>query len=327
MKRTSIGGQAVLEGVMMRAPEGIAVAVRKDDGIVKKFDPYVSISKRKKFFGLPVVRGVVAFVESLTIGMRTLTYSADVLGLEDEKPSKFEEYLSKKTGKSAMNVMMGFAVVIAMAMAVGLFFILPNVLTNFLRPLINDSLLMNLAEGLTRLAIFLIYIGSISAMKDIRRVFMYHGAEHKVIACFEADEELTVENARTKTRLHPRCGTNYLLLVMVVSIIFFSFFGWNSNPLLRLLTRIAFVPIVAGLAYEVLRFAAGDGAICRAIRFPGVMLQKLTTREPEDEMIEVALAAFELAMNGVPVSADANADAAESDESGAGDTIAAGRAD
>ncbi len=303
MKRTSIGGQAVLEGVMMRAPEGIAVAVRKGDEIVKKFYPYVSASKRKKFFGLPVVRGVVSFVESLTIGMKTLTYSADVLGLEEEEtPSKFEEFIAKKTGKDAMKVMMGFAVVIAVAMAVGLFFILPNVLANFLRPLVASSLLMNLIEGLTRLIIFFGYIVLISGMKDIRRVFMYHGAEHKVIACYEAEEELNVENARTKARLHPRCGTNYLFLVMMVSIVFFSFFGWSMNPFLRLLIRIACIPVVAGLAYEVLKLAAkSDNALCRAVRFPGLMLQKLTTREPEDGMIEVALAAFDLATKGETV--------------------------
>ncbi len=303
MKRTSIGGQAVLEGVMMRAPEGIAVAVRKGDEIVKKFDPYVSASKRNKFFGMPVVRGVVSFVESLTIGMKTLTYSADVLGLEEEEtPSKFEEFIAKKTGKDAMKVMMGFAVVVAVAMAVGLFFILPNVLANFLRPLVASSFMMNLIEGLTRLLIFFGYIILISGMKDIRRVFMYHGAEHKVIACYEAEEEMTVENARGKTRLHPRCGTNYLFLVMMVSIIFFSFFGWSMNPFLRLLIRIGCIPIVAGLAYEVLKLAAkSDNVLCRIVRFPGLMLQKLTTRDPEDGMIEVALAAFDLATKGEEV--------------------------
>ena len=310
MKRTSIGGQAVLEGVMMRAPEGIAVAVRKGGEIVKKYDPFVSASKRNKFFGLPVVRGVVSFVESLTIGMKTLTYSADVLGIEEEeKPSKFEEFIAKKTGKDAMKVMMGFAVVVAVAMAVGIFFILPNVLANFLRPLVASPFLMNLIEGVTRLIIFLVYIVCISGMKDIRRVFMYHGAEHKVIACYEAEEELAVKNAREKTRLHPRCGTNYLLLVMVVSIIFFSFFGWSMNPFLRLLIRIGCIPIVAGLAYEVLKLAAkSDNALCRAVRFPGLMLQKLTTREPEDEMIEVALAAFDLAVKGEDVKSEATAE-------------------
>lgn len=285
-----------MEGVMMKAPTGIAVAVRKDGEIVTKYDGFVSAAKKHKFLGLPVMRGVVMFVESLSVGMKTLTYSADVLGLEDEKPSKFEEFLAKKTGKSAMNIMMGFAVVVAVVLALGIFVIAPNVLANFLRPLIPNPLVMNIIEGAVRIIIFLAYVVSISAMKDIRRVYMYHGAEHKVIRCFEDEAELTVENARTRTRLHPRCGTNYLLLVVVVSILVFSLLGWSGNPFLRVLIRLAFMPIVAGLAYELLKVAdKSDSALCRAIRFPGLMLQKLTTREPEDDMIEVAIAAFELA--------------------------------
>ena len=302
MAKCSIGGQAVMEGVMMRAPEGIAMAVRRPDGeIVTEYKEFKSKAQKGTFLGLPVVRGVVAFVESLSIGMNTTTRSAALLGESiDEEPTKFELWLSKVFGKSVEKVIIGIAVVIAVALAVGLFFVLPTLVGGWIFPDAStvSPFLKSLTEGGVRLVIFIGYLVFCSCLKDIKRLFMYHGAEHKTIACYEADEELTPENAMKHSRLHPRCGTNYLFLVMAVSILFFAAVGWSDNMLIRLATRIVFLPVVAGLSYELLRFAAKyDNILTKIIRAPGMALQYITTAEPEPEMIEVAVAAFELAMN------------------------------
>ncbi len=302
MKKCSVGGQAVMEGVMMRTPTGgIALAVRQPDGsIVTEYTKSETKAKKGTFLGLPVVRGVVAFIESLATGMRIMTRSAELIGEElDDEPGKFEKWLSEKTGKSIMDIAIVIAVVIAVALAVGLFVFLPSLASQLIpwkegTPTIWKSL----AEGFTRLLIFLCYISAISFMKDIRRVYMYHGAEHKTISCYENEAEMTPENAMRYSRLHPRCGTNYLFLVMAVSILFFALLPYNENFFLRFLTRILFLPLVAGISYEVLKLAAAsDGWLARIVRAPGMGLQYLTTREPEVEMIEVALAAFNVAMN------------------------------
>ena len=246
------------------------------------------------------MRGVVAFVESLSIGMGTLTESAKLAGEEiDEEPSKFEKWLAAKLGKSVESVIIGFAVVIAVCLAVGLFFVLPTLLGSLILGGSEvASVWKSLTEGLVRLLIFLGYIVLCSRVKDVRRVFMYHGAEHKTIACYEAEEPLTPENAMKHSRLHPRCGTNYLFLVMAVSILFFAAVGWNANFLVRLASRIIFLPLVAGISYEVLRFAAKhDNLLTRIIRAPGMGLQYITTKEPTPDMLEVAITAFELAMD------------------------------
>lgn len=300
-KVCTVGGQAVMEGVMMKSQDGIALAVRKPDGeIATQYTPLRSKAQKGTFYGWPIVRGVVVFIESLTTGMGTLTESAKLAGEElDEEPSKFEKWLSEKLGKSVESVVIGLAVVIAVALSIGLFFVLPNLVSTLVFGKSDISgIWKSLVEGLVRLAIFIGYILMCASIKDVRRVFMYHGAEHKTIACYEAEEELSPENAMKHTRLHPRCGTNYLFLVMAVSILFFAVVGWNANFFMRLLLRIAFLPVVAGLSYELLRFAARyDNLLTRAIRAPGLALQRITTKEPTPDMIEVAIAAFNLAMS------------------------------
>lgn len=317
---------------MMRTPTGgIALAVRRSDGsIVKEYTEHHSRAKKGTFLGWPVVRGVVAFVEALATGMRVTMHSAELFGeaVADEEPSAFEKWLAGKLGKSAMDVTMGIAVVLAVLLALGLFFFLPSLVTQLI-PWADATrtIWKSLVEGAVRLLIFILYLVAISCMKDIRRLFMYHGAEHKVIACYEHEAEMTPENAMRYTRLHPRCGTNYLFLVMAVSILFFAALPYSENFLLRFATRIVFLPLVAGLSYEVLKLAAAsDGPLARAVRAPGLALQYLTTREPDRSMLEVALAAFELAMD--PTGAAAGEEAARAggapDVDGTPNTEAAG---
>jgi len=303
LKRCSVGGQAVLEGVMMRNPSGgLALAVRRNDGeIVTEYSLQPTKAKKGTALGFPIIRGVVTFVESLVNGMRTTMHSAELYGIdiEEEEPSKFERWLAAKLGKSAMDVTMTLAVILAVLLAVGLFFFIPTFVTQLI-PWGEKvpTILKSLTEGFARLAVFLVYLIAISRMKDIRRLFMYHGAEHKVISCYEHEDELTVANVMRHSRLHPRCGTNYLFLVMAVSILFFAALPYSNNFFLRFLVRIIFLPLVAGISYEVLKLAAAsDGFIARMIRAPGLGLQFLTTKEPEPEMIEVALTAFRIAMD------------------------------
>lgn len=320
MKKCSVGGQAVMEGVMMRTPTGgIALAVRKSDGtIVTEYTKQETMAKKGTFLGLPIVRGVVAFVESLSTGMRMTTRSAEMFGEEEaqEEPTKFETWLAGKTGKSAMDIAIVIAVVLAIALALGLFVFLPSLVTQLIPwKDTTPTILKSLAEGVTRLLIFLIYISAISLMKDIRRVYMYHGAEHKTIACYEHEAEMSPESAMQYSRLHPRCGTNYLFLVMAISILVFAILPYSENLLLRLLTRIVFLPLVAGISYEVLKLAAAsDGWLARIVRAPGMGLQYLTTREPDPDMIEVAIQAFNVAMNdGLLPEAEAPAQTDEAD--------------
>lgn len=298
MKKCNIGGQGVLEGVMMRAPDFSGIAVRKATGeIVYEKQSVSSAAQRNKFFGLPVIRGVVSFIEMMGFGVKTITKSAKMYDEKDiGQPSKFEKYIAEKSGKDPVDVAMVFAVILAVGLAVGIFFILPTVLTNLLRPNIGSPIIMNLIEGGIRLALFLIYIVSIRFMKDIRRVFMYHGAEHKTINCYENEQPLTVDNIQNYKTLHPRCGTSYLLLVIVISILLFSLLGWSASWYLRIGMRLIMLPFVAGISYELLKFAAkSDCFLLRAIRWPGMMLQKLTTAAPDDSMVEVAIIAFSAA--------------------------------
>ena len=301
MKRCSVGGQAVMEGVMMRTMSGgIALAVRKADGTIEtEYTPKKEANKNP-ILKWPVVRGVVAFVDSLATGMKMMTRSAELYGETiDEEPSRFEKWLAKKTGKDVMDIAIVVAVILAAALAIGLFVLLPSLVTQLIHwQADSPRIWKSLVEGFVRLFIFLGYITAISMMKDIRRVYMYHGAEHKTIACYEHDAPLTPENAKQYSRLHARCGTNYLFLVMAVSILFFAMLPYAENLFLRVLTRLIFLPLVAGLAYEVLKLAAASDSIwARIIRAPGLGLQYLTTREPETEMLEVAIAAFNLAIN------------------------------
>ncbi len=307
MKRCTVGGQAVMEGVMMRTPEGgCALAVRKSDGtIAEEFFPKDPNKKKSAFEKLPVVRGVYAFIDSLSTGLKMTTHSAELFGEEiDEEPTRFELWLAKKTGKSAMDIAIVVAVVLAVALALGLFVFLPSLASQLIPWKENTpTIWKSLTEGVVRLLIFLGYITAISLMKDIKRIYMYHGAEHKTIACYEHEAELTPENAQGYSRLHPRCGTNYLFLVMAVSILIFAILPYSENFFLRFLTRIVFIPLVAGVAYELLKLAAASDAWwARVIRAPGLGLQYLTTREPTSDMIEVAIRAFEIAIsNGASI--------------------------
>lgn len=292
----------MLEGVMMRSPQWSGMAVRKQNGSIATWKKENSSATTKnKFLGLPIVRGVVSFVEMLVNGVKTITESAkmyDEAAAEEMEPSKFEKFLAKKTGKDAMDIMMGFAVVIAVVLAVVIFFIVPTAITNLFKGIVQAPILLNLIDGVIRLMIFMGYLLLVTCTKDIKRLFMYHGAEHKVINCFESEAEMTVENARKQSRLHPRCGTSYLLIVMVISILVFALLGWSDAWYLRFGLRIILLPFIAGLSYEVLKLAAKyENRFVRIVRAPGMALQRLTTREPDDSMLEISLIAFFIAEN------------------------------
>ncbi|UMZ75129.1 DUF1385 domain-containing protein [Natranaerofaba carboxydovora] len=280
MGKDPIGGQAVIEGVMMRDKGKVCVAVRKPgEDISLKFEEVNSLSSRIPMLKAPVLRGIVAFFESLVLGIKTLTYSAnEALDEDEEELTNFQLFLT---------------IAFALTMGIGLFFFLPTFLMGFASNSIGVPFYINLGEGVVRVSIFLIYVLAISRIEDIQRVFQYHGAEHKVIHCHEANKELTPENAKDFSPLHPRCGTSFLLIVMMVSIILFSFFGW-PNLLARFGIRLLILPIVAGLSYEVIRFAGRkNNFITRLISYPGLFLQKLTTREPDKQQLEVAIRALE----------------------------------
>ncbi len=309
-----------MEGVMMKSPTGVALAVRRADGtIATRYDNWTTKAQKGTFWGLPIIRGVVTFIESLTTGMNTLTESAKLAGEDiEEEPTKFEKWLSEKLGKSVESIVIGIAVILAVVLSVGLFFMLPLGISSLIfgKAASVAGVWKSLTEGLVRLIIFIGYLLLCSRIKDVKRTFMYHGAEHKTIACYEAEEELTPENAAKHSRLHPRCGTNYLFLVMAVSILFFAAIGWNASFAVRLAMRIAFLPVVAGLSYEVLRLAARyDNWFTRIIRAPGMALQRITTKEPTPDMLEVAIAAFNLAMDpNYKVEAEAAEGSAQSAE-------------
>ncbi len=290
--KTSIGGQAVLEGVMMRGPKEIAVAVRKSNGeIVVDKKPVSSILQKWKFLKLPVIRGIVNFVESLILGVRTLMFSAELYDLGEDDPSyapsKFDLWL-EKTFKNK-DIVIYVSVVIALIFSMGLFVFLPALITKYTTDFIPNDVARSLIEGVVRMGIFVLYIWLVSKTKDIQRVFEYHGAEHKTIACYEHGDELTPENVRKYSRLHPRCGTSFLIEVMIISVIVFSFLSWDSLPV-RILSKLALMPFVAGFAYELIKLAGRcDHKLVQIINKPGLWLQKLTTREPDDEQIEVAI--------------------------------------
>ncbi len=294
--RTSIGGQAVIEGVMMKGPDKIATSVRKPDGEIEIDVKPCGQARKNKFLKLPIIRGCVNFFDSMILGVKSLMWSASFFDLEEEddtpkeKQGKFEKWLEEKLGsEKALNAVIYFSVVLSLLMSVGLFILLPTVIVGFLDSLIKSHIILTLCEGVVRIGIFLIYLALVSKMEDIKKVFMYHGAEHKSIHCYEQGLELTVENVRTQSRLHPRCGTSFLLIVMVISIIVFSFISWN-NPFLRLVLRLALLPVVAGISYEIIKFAGRhDNCFTAVLSAPGKWLQYITTREPDDSQIEVAI--------------------------------------
>lgn len=280
VKPTNIGGQAVIEGVMMRGPSHLATAVRQPDGeITIDRQPLKTAGDRWPVLKKPLIRGVVALVESLVYGMKALSFSARVAGDEEEE----------LTDREIIITMGG-----AFLLAILLFIVLPTYSAKFLKLWLTDPFWLNLAEGLIRIGVFLGYIGAISMVPDIRRVFQYHGAEHKTIHAYEAGQELTVENIRPHSTLHPRCGTNFLFLVMLVSLIVFAFLGW-PDLWLRIASRVVLMPLVAGIAYEAIRYAGRhiDNPWVYAMTLPGLWLQKITTREPDDSQIEVAVRALQ----------------------------------
>lgn len=299
MKRVRIGGQAVIEGVMMKNNDKYAVAVRKPDKSIEvKVEDYVSVGSRNALFRVPIIRGVVNFVESLVIGVKTLTYSASFYDEEDDdKAGKNKEKKQKERTpeqqKKADDALMFGTVAFSLVFAIALFMMLPAFIGEFIGKFIDSRVLMSVIEGIIRLAVFLGYVAAISLMKDIQRVFMYHGAEHKTINCFEAGVPLTPENVKAYSRYHKRCGTSFLFIVMMVSIIVFMFISADS-AWVRLVIRLLLIPVIAGISYEFIMFAGrSNSCIANALSAPGKWVQRLTTREPDLDMIEVAIRSVE----------------------------------
>jgi len=308
MRYSGIGGQAVMEGVMMKNQEKYAVAVRKpDQEIVVETSTYEGLIKNKKIRNMPILRGVFSFIESLVLGMKTLTFSASFFEEEEEeksgsrkaekrtgakKPAPTEEEQKKKE-KRQENALMGGTVAISIVLAVAIFMVLPYYISVFFQRFITSQTLLALLEGVIRLTIFIGYVAAISLMPDIKRVYMYHGAEHKCINCIEHGMDLTVENVRKSSRLHKRCGTSFLLIVMLISIVFFLFIRVD-NRILQLLLRLVLIPVIAGVSYEFIRLAGrSDHMLVNLFSKPGLLLQRITTREPDDSMIEVGIASVE----------------------------------
>lgn len=295
MRPSGIGGQAVLEGIMMKNKEKYSVAVRKPDGQIEvRTEVYRSIAGDSKWAKLPLIRGVVNFIDSLILGMESLSYSASFYDdEEDQEPGKFEKLLVKLFGEKAEKVVMGCTVAFSVIMAVAIFMVLPYYISGIFRNFIVSNTLLAVLEGVIRLGLFTLYVVLISCMKDIKRTYMYHGAEHKCINCIERGRELNVKNVRKSSRYHARCGTSFLFIVMVISIVFFIFIRVDS-PILRVVFRILLVPVIAGVSYEFIRLAGRtDNPLMKVLSLPGKAMQKLTTREPDDDMIEVAIAAVE----------------------------------
>lgn len=291
MERIYIGGQAVIEGVMMKCKDQFAIAVRKPDHTISvKVEDYVSLGDRSPLFRIPIIRGVVNFIESLIVGVNTLTYSASFFEEEEVVPKSQSEAVVKKGGEG---VLMFFTVLFSILLAIGLFILIPAWLSEFIRRGIDNNIVVALLEGVIRLIIFLLYVFAISQMNDMKRVFMYHGAEHKTINCLEAGDPLTPENVMKHTRFHKRCGTSFLFVVMIVSILFFMVI-YVENPVLRILLRLLLVPVIAGVSYEFIRLAGrNDSKLFQILSAPGLWVQRLTTKEPDEEMLEVAIASVE----------------------------------
>lgn len=300
-RSSSIGGQAVIEGVMMRGERSIATAVRDEKGNIVVESKYVKPTKDKNFlFRTPFLRGIFNFVSTMFVGVGTLLRSGEVFDGETQ-PSKAEQWFAKTFKLDVFSVVMAFAVVLGVALSLVLFYFLPQLIVTGVEELfridtsanIGVQIGMNLLEGAIRMLIFVGYIALTALMKDVRRTYMYHGAEHKTISCYEHGLELTVENAQKMTTIHDRCGTTFMFITMVISVLVFSLTGWSDQFWLRLVLRLALIPVVAGISYEILKFLAKfDNKFVRMLKAPGLALQKLTTRQPQDDMVEVAIAAF-----------------------------------
>lgn len=313
---TSIGGQAVLEGVMMRGPHESAIAVRKPDGDINlEVTKNSSLVARLHLTKIPIVRGVVSFIDSLVIGVKATMHSAEFIDLEedeDTEPSRFDQFIERHFGDKIMPIIMWVSVVLSLVIGIGLFMLLPTAIAGGIRSLFTNEafalfpqafvdatygfmtnhIFLNLVEAVTRVGIFLLYMVLVSKMKDMQRVFEYHGAEHKSIACYEDGAPLTPENAKRYTRFHPRCGTSFLFIVMIVSILFFSFLTWD-NVWIRMGTRLLLLPVVAGISFEFIKLAGRSKNRCvQLLTKPGLWLQRLTTREPDESQLEVAIASL-----------------------------------
>lgn len=288
--KTTIGGQALLEGIMMRGPEKSAMAVRRPDGEIE-VEAYPSPGGAKVWYKrVPFIRGCFNMVDSLLFGYKCLMRSAEISGAETEEPSKFEKWLADKLGKSVNTIVAVVALVLGLGLAIGLFMLLPAFLVKLVGGAIESSVVLSLIEGAIKILLFVLYLLLVSRMKEIRRVFEYHGAEHKTIACYEAGLPLTVENIRPQTRFHPRCGTSFLLIVLVISILLFSVVTWSS-VLMRVALKLLLLPVVVGISFEILKLTGRyDNFVTRIARAPGMWFQRLTTGEPDDSQIEVAIA-------------------------------------
>ena len=297
MKSSGIGGQAVMEGIMMRNGSEYSVAVRKENGEIEvKKETYKGVGSKCTLFRLPFIRGIFSFVDSLVLGMKSLNYSASLFmedGEEEEEPGRFEKWLQKKFGDKAEKVIMDLTMVISIILAMGIFMVFPTWVSTLMKPLLGNGIWMALFEGVLRIAIFIAYVGLISLMPDIKRTYMYHGAEHKCINCIEHGLPLTVENVMKSSKEHKRCGTSFLLIVMVISILFFLVIR-PETLWLRLVSRILLIPVIAGVSFEFLRLAGNsDNPVVNLLSKPGLMLQGLTTKEPDEKMAEVAICAVE----------------------------------
>lgn len=310
--KTSVGGQALIEGVMMQGPRGMATAVRKPDGeILTEYHTVKLLRNKNKFFNIPIIRGIFGFVESMIMGYKTLMYSAEVSGMEDfeeESMSKFERWLNDKMGEKLVSAVAAIGSVLGIVLAFILFFYLPVLVFNKANEWAGGAItnFQGLIEGGMKIIIFVIYIAAVSRMKDVRRLFMYHGAEHKSIACYEAGLDLTVENAKKCTRFHPRCGTSFIFVVLIFSIIFYTIIAKifpviAAERILWLILKLVFLPIIMGICYEFIRYAGRhDNLFVKIVSAPGLWMQRLTTKEPTDDILEVGIAAIKAVITDNP---------------------------
>lgn len=310
---TSVGGQALIEGVMMQGPRGVATAVRKPDGeILVEHHNVKKLRDKSKFFALPIIRGIVAFIESMILGYKLLMYSAETSGMddmEDTEMNKFEQWLTDKLGDKLMSIVMGIASVIGFALAFVIFFWFPVFIFNKINELSGYSITawQGTIEGSLKIVIFVAYMAIVSQMKDIKRTFMYHGAEHKSIACYEAGLDLTVENVKKCTRFHPRCGTSFMFVMLILSIVvvtILSFFvdeSLKQNTVLWMLIKLPMIPIIMGLGYEFIKYAGKhNNLFVKILSAPGLWMQRITTKEPDDKIIEVGIEALKAVITDNP---------------------------
>ena len=295
----SVGGQAVIEGVMMRGSKGTATAIRIPDGsILVDFKDTLPLTKKYKIFGFPIIRGFISLVDSMIVGVKTLNYSASFFEDEEDKAEAtgFDKWFSNTFKDNSTNVIMGISLLVSAVFSILLFFIFPTIVANFFNKAFSaNKVVLNIIEGILRVVIFIGYIFFIGKLEDIQRVFQYHGAEHKTIFCYENNMELTPENAATFGRLHPRCGTNFMFLVMIVTIILFSLTPWTSL-LQRILYRVILLPVISGITYELIKWMGrSDSKFSKVLSYPGLMLQKITTSEPDLQQLEVAIKALKVA--------------------------------